>query len=422
MGQIPMRWIISGAASVLFLTGWGCSHDTTTRPLSPDAFIGGQGQSAVVTAAPTTAPAAVEPVAVSPPTATNTATASPVMADDTPAPTPGVSGGQFQIVDALVAVVNEKPIYASKILSTLDRPLHQKARALRIDDFAAYAAKVIDNEVQEQIYAELEFAAAQKTLDDDDRKLADELTREWRKQQIRDAGGSMELARNKARANGSEFEDLIEDQYRLNMTKIYYQRKIFPHIQVSADDMRQYYDRHRDSEFTEHEAAKYRVIKIDARLAGGTDKALDKAAEKMQRIRSGGDFARMAAEENDDPALAATGGFPIIGWMNRGAYVEDKVEQAVWRLQVGQVTDVISTGDAFYIAKLEDRRPGLVKPFESQTVQMRIEEVLRSEQYRKLRHDQQQNLKDEAAIRSTGDMMQKALAIAMQKYVVWAKE
>ena len=45
--------------------------------------------------------------------------------------------------------------------------------------------------------------------------------------QVRKASGSEALARQRAAEEGEDFEELTKQQYRINMTRLYYQKKIF---------------------------------------------------------------------------------------------------------------------------------------------------------------------------------------------------
>jgi len=104
------------------------------------------------------------------------------------------------------------------------------------------------------IREELEYAAAQKNLDPDDRRLADAATIYWRHSADHEAGGSLELARRASLADPDQpmdFEEKSKEQNRTELIRIYYNKKIYPKIQVAAADIREYYDRNLDKEFTE---------------------------------------------------------------------------------------------------------------------------------------------------------------------------
>ncbi len=269
----------------------------------------------------------------------------------------------------------------------------------------------------------MEFATAQRLLETSDQNIADGLTMQWRQKQITDAGGSLETARRIAQADGTDFDELVKQKYRFYMTWVYYQKKVNPRIQVSADDMRKYYEHNLDKEFTDRDQAQFRLIKIDPSQMGDEQRAREKAEELRKRAAGGEDFAEMAASVNHDKRLMKERGDE--GWIERGAYRLEKVEKAVWSVQPGQVTPVVQDGSAFYIAKLEARKMGRVRPFEEEAVQEDIHRKLHAQQFRLMREQIQANLIADAIVRGDPDrdpkMMDPAIEMALQKYARWAE-
>ena len=151
------------------------------------------------------------------------------------------------------------------------------------------------------------------------------------------------------------------------MVQINYQKKVFPKVQVTAEDMRRYYDQHLNTEFSESDQAQFRVIKISGRNMGSRELAVDKAKELHDKAlqMSDEEFGKLAGSINHDPALMKSAGRigGGDGWVQRGSFAVQKVEDEVWKLQPGQVTDVVEVGnDSFYIARLESRKTGRVRP------------------------------------------------------------
>jgi parvulin-like peptidyl-prolyl isomerase len=102
------------------------------------------------------------------------------------------------------------------------------------------------------------------------------------------------------------------------------------------------------------------------------------------------------------------------------------VEDAVWALQPGQFTDKPievsdpKTGSAFYIAQLDSRKGGTVKPFDSPTVQKYIQDKLFSRQLATLREKELADLVGQAVIFREPKGLDIAVDMAMQRYPVWA--
>jgi peptidyl-prolyl cis-trans isomerase C len=195
-----------------------------------------------------------------------------------------------------------------------------------------------------------------------------------------------------------------------------------PKIQITADDMRRYYQRHLDDKFTEHDQAQFRVIKVGIKQTGGREQAKAKAEDLRTRAARGEDFADLAGSFNDDPYLKRTKGDPTGsgGWIDRGAYANTKLEEAVWKLNPEQVTNLVENGDAFYLAKLERRKAGRVRNFDEDAVQQQIRKTLEAEQFNALRSREEDRLRKNAIVFPDPPNYGTALEMAMQKYPEWA--
>jgi len=150
---------------------------------------------------------------------------------------------------------------------------------------------------------------------------------------------------------------------------------------------------------------------------------MEKAKDILQRLARGDDFAELASTMNDDPFLAknkgdVTGGAK--GWIDRGAYSNQRVEEAVWALQPGEVSDAIETRDAFYIAKLDQKKAGRTRSFDEEAVQAKIQENLRAEQLATLQKDGQQRLMKNAVITPEQPNIGPVIEMAMQRYHEWS--
>jgi peptidyl-prolyl cis-trans isomerase SurA len=327
------------------------------------------------------------------------------------------SSGQYLTLGGVVAEVNGTPIYADKVLAEIVPVLAARAPNVSREGFRAIAAQEIGKQVQDRINLEVEYAAAQRNLDEKDRQLAEALTEDWRKHKIAQGGGSVELARKLAADHGQDFDEMVQEQYRSFMSQIYYQKRIVPRIQVTVDDMRRYYNQHLATEFTRPATARFRLIKVRVQQVGDRDAAKKKIEDLRQRIVKGGEEFSAVASTVNDAALLATGGELTV---QRGAFGAEKVEEAVWATPIGQLTPIIETPDAFYIAKVEDKSEMHVAPFDQEQVQGSIREKLRSEQFRVLREKELEQLREQSLIRSNHAMLDTAVDMAMENYPLWA--
>lgn len=371
--------------------------------------------------APLTAPAAA-PIEALPVPATQPV-AEVSAPTELPTSAPAMKEGLYMTLGGVVAEVNGTPIYANRVLALLDRQFAAKAREMEPDTFRAYARFELARQRNELMASEAEYAAAQRLLTADDKKLIEQLAMpRFFQQKVTEAGGSLEMAKRKARAEGQSFDELMQREHRKMMQELFYQRRIIPRIQVSAADMREQYRATVGKAYTELARAQFRVIMIDPKRIGGADAgalALERIKAIRQKAVNGEDFATLASTENQDDYLKGRGGDPG-GWMQRDAYRIDAVDKAVWQLQPGQITGVIQEGGAYYIAKLEARKDGRVRPFEDQSVQDEIRNKLWQQQFSVLREKVRHELVNEAVIRTDDALLDTALDMAMQKYRQWA--
>ncbi len=359
--------------------------------------------------------------------------APPVNPTTTPTTLPT---GQYMIVGTVLADVDGTPIFANQVLDVIDNALAARARELNEparkgktltpeevknneNAFRSFAIDQIKKEVETEIRNELVYRAAQRSLNENDRKLVDSLTTKWRQDEIIAAGGSVELARRRAKADGREFEQNVDDKHRWYMTQVYYEKKVIPLIVVTADMMREYYGKNKDTLFTEKTAARFRIVKIKVSDVGDRSRAESRAREWQEKLAGGEDFAKFAQENNTDPNLRLHDGLPMEGMIDRGAFAIKPVEDAAWALEPGRVSNVIPVGDYLYIVKLEQKTFGRTKAFDSEGVQEEIGRTMRSEQFRVLREREEAKLKQNAIVKSDDRAMRLALEMAMQRYEQW---
>lgn len=96
-----------------------------------------------------------------------------------------------------------------------------------------------------------------------------------------------------------------------------------------------------------------RHILIQTSELVSNDEALEKVQQLKQRIDSGEDFAQIATANSDDKGSAADGG--NLGWVNPGSMVRE-FEDAMDRLQPGEISVPVKTQFGWHIILVEDRR------------------------------------------------------------------
>lgn len=131
-------------------------------------------------------------------------------------------------------------------------------------------------------------------------------------------------------------------------------------IEVTDDDLRAAYEEERQR-FETAEERRTRHILIE--VADGNEDAARAAADAAAaRVRSGEDFAAVAAEVSADAGTKAQGG--DLGWVGRGALV-GPFEDALFALEVGAISDPVRSDFGYHVIRVDEIRAGEQQPFEA---------------------------------------------------------
>jgi peptidyl-prolyl cis-trans isomerase C len=108
--------------------------------------------------------------------------------------------------------------------------------------------------------------------------------------------------------------------------------------------------------------------------AAARDAARAKAADVLNQVKAGGDFAELAKQHSQDPGSAPRGG--DLDYFERGQMV-GPFEEAAFALAPGQTSELVETRFGYHIIKVVDKQPARTIPLEE--VRTRIEEYLRDQ-------------------------------------------
>jgi peptidyl-prolyl cis-trans isomerase C len=170
-----------------------------------------------------------------------------------------------------------------------------------------------------------------------------------------------------AKQNGFDAKPDIKEQLELLnnsfLANEYLKREVVQKITVSDNEVKTYYDTHKD-EFKTPEMVRARHILFLVE-ASATDEAkkkvYEKAVETLKKIKGGEDFAKLASELSDDPGSKPKGG--DLGFVARGKTVKP-FEDALFSLKPGEVSGVIETKFGYHIIKAEERKDASEESFD----------------------------------------------------------
>jgi peptidyl-prolyl cis-trans isomerase D len=130
--------------------------------------------------------------------------------------------------------------------------------------------------------------------------------------------------------------------------------------------------------------ARHLLIKSDAT----NDAAMRAKAEGLlKQIQAGGDFAKIAKDNSQDPGSAAQGG--ELGWIVKGQTVPE-FEKSAFSLQPGQTSGLVKTTYGYHILQVEKHEQAHVQPFEEAKAQLTAEYMQR------MQSNEMQKLADKA--------------------------
>lgn len=149
-------------------------------------------------------------------------------------------------------------------------------------------------------------------------------------------------------------------------------------ISVNEDDLKTYY-KENSSKYAQPEQRRASHILIAAAKdapQSAKDKAKAKAQELLAQVRKSPDsFAEVAKKNSQDPGSAPNGG--DLDWQTRGAFVKP-VEDAIFSLKKGEISDVIESEFGYHVVKVTDVREAKTKTYDE--VKPELEALIKQQQ------------------------------------------
>ena len=139
-------------------------------------------------------------------------------------------------------------------------------------------------------------------------------------------------------------------------------------VEVSEDDLLEYYE----TEVERYAVSEERRVSHILIEVEGEDymEAEARAAEVLERLEAGEDFAELAAEVSDDVGTRNVGG--DLGWISLGM-LPGPFEDALFAMEQGAIEGPVETEFGYHILRLDDVRAGDAQPFEVIRDQLRDE-------------------------------------------------
>ena len=249
------------------------------------------------------------------------------------------------VLDEIAAVVNEGVVLASELQQEAEflKLQAQTNRQSLPDDqvfFERVLERMIDQEIQRQQAARLGISIDPSQVNQAIERIASQNNLEV--QQFRDA----------LRSQGFDYNYYRKSiEHELLLAQLI-QRDVQPRIKVSKQEIDDFISASKKS----GQNNRYRVLHIllavpSAAPQAEVDAAVARANKVLASLRSGNDFAKVAAA-NSDGARALQGG--DLGWRVLQE-LPDFVSTELPKMQVGDISEPLRSPNGFHIIKLEDK-------------------------------------------------------------------
>jgi peptidyl-prolyl cis-trans isomerase SurA len=270
-------------------------------------------------------------------------------------------------INRIAAIVNDDIITSYEVDKGV--AILEKEAGKSGQDIDADRAKLIQTSQQRLI--------EKKLIDQKIRDLNIVITEEELRQTIEDVKKQNNLTQESLvsalSSQGISF-DQYKSQLREQLERIRLMgQEVRSKIQVGENEMKEYYDANPEKfggeDFFRARHIFFRLPR-DAK-PDDVNKVLTRAMIVQQQALSGADFAALAKKYSDDPQAADNGG--ELGSFKKGDMLPE-IESAVIGMRAGEISGIVNTPAGFHIIKLEERKPGEVKPFNE--VKGSVEELL----------------------------------------------
>ncbi|HEX4961956.1 MAG TPA: peptidylprolyl isomerase [Thermoanaerobaculia bacterium] len=161
----------------------------------------------------------------------------------------------------------------------------------------------------------------------------------------------------------------------------YVETKIAPNATVSEAASKDFYEKNK-AQIHSPERLHVRHILVAVNPKGSPadkEKAKAKAEDLLKQIKGGGDFAKLAQANSDDPGSKPTGG--DLGWISQGQ-TPPPFEQAAMALKPNEVSPVVESPFGYHVIQLLERQAAATPSYDQ--VKDRIGMMLKQKQVQEL--------------------------------------
>ena len=272
----------------------------------------------------------------------------------------------------VVASVNGAPIFEAEVLERYAESLAKYREQVSPEQYRQQCETLIERDLRPHVERKLLSEALRKTLKKEQQKQFDDFVKRQFKEQLDDmkadfkVTSTAELDRELQRRGTSIA--MMEHQFKnKTLAQQYIASRVKSNKKLSRQDLFAYYQQHQ-KDYEVKPRVKWQQILI---ARGNEQQAQAKLKILVDGIKQGRDFGELASELSDGPTAANQG---LYDWTNEGSLADHDVEAALFKLPIGDVSDLFKTAQNFQVVRVLERKKGGHTPFDE--VQDQIREKL----------------------------------------------
>ena len=289
------------------------------------------------------------------------------------------------VVEEIIARVNNEIITRTEYVRSRDQlkqELQQQDAATADRAFAEKQRDVLRDLIDQQLLLQ-KGKDLGITADTELIKKLDEMRKQMNL-------GSMEELEKAAEAQGASYEDFKQNLRNQIITQRVIGQEVGSKLAMNKEDVRKFYDQHRTEMERPEEVRLAEILiapKMPAKPAVGTDAkpeppseaeteaalaaAQAKAQDLLDQVRKGAKFADLAKKYSDGPS--AKDGGDLGSPFKRGT-LSKELEDKVFALKAGEVTDVVRTKQGFVFLQVTEHQAAGIPTLKE--VEPRIQDAL----------------------------------------------
>jgi peptidyl-prolyl cis-trans isomerase SurA len=276
------------------------------------------------------------------------------------APAPPRVHGQSQVIEEIVARVNNEIITTSELERSrlqLQEEIRQDCAKCPPEELAAKSAEKVKDLLRDLI----DQALLAQRGKDMGINVETQVIKQLDVVRLQNGLESMEDLQKKVEEQGGGFEDFKNSIRNNLLTQEVIRREVQGDILIDRSEAQKYYDAHKD-EFKRPDMVYLREIFVstDKKTDEERPKLQEKAKSLLDRVKKGEDFGELAKHFSDGQT-AKQGG--ELGGFERGQ-LDPKIEPIVFKLNRNDMTDVIETKNGFMILQVEMRYEAGLQPID----------------------------------------------------------